>query len=87
VKLQRVNQVAPEIFREGDKVTAKVTHNFKINNEDSWASYEITSTQGPEETIEDVDNRIIEHASRTVVRLAFQSAERVMEANKQLGDH
>jgi hypothetical protein len=89
VKLQKTSQVAPELFREGDKVTATVTHNIKINGYDSWAKYEITSTQGPEETIEDVDARVIQHATKTVVKLAFQAAQEVVEADKQLtrGDH
>lgn len=85
MKLQKVNQVAPELFREGDKVTATVTHNIKINGDDSWVKYEITSTQGPEETIEDVDNRVIQHATRTVVSLAYQAAQKVLEAGN--GDH
>jgi len=84
VKLQKTITVAPEIFHEGDKVTATVTHNFKVNGYDSWAKYEITSTQGPEETIEDVDDRVIQHATRTVVSLAFEAAKKVMEANEKL---
>lgn len=83
MKLQRVSQVAPEVFRDGDKVTCTVTHNIKINGDDSWVKYEITSTQGPEETIEDVDDRVIQHATKTVVRLAYQAAQKVLEA----GDH
>jgi hypothetical protein len=82
MKLQRVNQVEPELFREGDKVTATVTHNIKINGDDSWVKYEITSTQGPEETIDDVDTRVIQHATRTVVNLAYSAAQRVLEAAK-----
>ena len=82
MKLQRVHQVEPELFRQGDKVTATVTHNIKINGDDSWVKYEITSTQGPEETIDDVDARVIEHATSTVVRLAYSAAQKVLEASK-----
>lgn len=83
MKLQKVSQVAPEVFHEGDKVTATVTHNIKINGDDSWVKYEITSTIGPDEHIDDVDNRVLNHATSTVVKLAYKAAEKVLEAGKK----
>lgn len=84
MKLQRTSEVAPEIFRDGDKVTGTVTLNIKINGDDAWVKYEITSTKSPDEHIDDVDNRVIQHATKTVVNLAFASAQEVMAAQKRL---
>ena len=80
MKLQKVNQVEPEVFHEGDTVRVSVTHNIKINGDDSWVKYEYGTTVQPGEHVDDVDARLINHATGTVVRLAYSAAQKVLEA-------
>lgn len=80
MKLQRVHQEAPEIFHEGDSVRVSVTHNIKINGDDSWVKYEYGTKIQEGEHVDDVDARLIEHATGTVVRLAYSAAQKVLEA-------
>jgi hypothetical protein len=82
MKLAKVNQVAPLISREGDRVSVTVTHNIKINGDDSWVKYEYESRVASDESVEDVDQRLIEHATSTVVQLAYKAAQKVLEAGK-----
>lgn len=82
MKLARVTQSAPVVTHEGDRVAVTVTHNIKINGDDSWVKYEYESRVHAGEELEDVDNRLIEHATGTVVRLAYSAAQKVLEAGK-----
>lgn len=79
MKLAKVSQVAPEVSHEGDRVTATITHNIKINGDDAWVKYELSTTVHEGETLDEVDTRVIEHTSRTVVKLAEQAATKVIE--------
>jgi hypothetical protein len=74
----------PVVTHEGDRVAVTITHNIKINGDDSWVKYELETKVHPGEDLAEVDNRVIEHAAKTVVRLAERAATEVVEYTPQM---
>lgn len=74
----KLAKTAPVVLHTGDRAAVTVTHNIKINGEDSWVKYELESTLQEGELIEEMDKRLITHAVKTVVNVAEQAALEVM---------
>ena len=68
-----------DVLHAGDDVRVTVTHQIVINGDNSWVKYEAGHTLRDGETTAEVDARLIEHASTTVVQLAAVAAGKVME--------
>ena len=62
-----------EALDPGDRITMSVTHQIRINGDDSWVKYEASTRRRETETTEQTDKRLLDHVDAFVI----QACERV----------
>ena len=67
----------PFVVRAGDVVKVSVSHQIKVNRDESWVGYEITHIVGSTEKTSEIEARLIEHANVKVMESVDNAVEKI----------
>jgi len=68
----------PSPLDPGDRVTVSITHQLRINGDDSWVKLEHSSRVREGETAEQADARVFGYVNTTIVDMCEQTAATVI---------
>lgn len=68
---------ASEPLDVGDRISISVTHQIRINGDDSWVKYEASTRRRESESTEEADKRLLDHVDAFVIRACEQVAQTV----------
>ena len=62
---------------EGDRVVCSISHQLRIDGEDTWVKFETNAQVQAEETAEQASERVIQHTNKQAMRTVYVVVETV----------
>lgn len=75
--MKLVHKTESKVLHPGDSVEFSVTHQIRINGDDSWIKYGVQTKVQDDETSEEAAQRVLNHVDAFVIQACEQVAQTV----------
>lgn len=68
---------ASKVLSEGDRITASISHQIRVDGDESWVKYEVNAAVMQGETSDQAKTRVKDHVNATAMEFVHEVVDKI----------
>lgn len=77
LRIRATDAEGPFLLQQGDRIEFSVTHQIRVDGDDSWVKYGVSKTLSEGETAHAVAKALVDHVNTTVMAAVHTTAKAI----------